>query len=204
MVRNSLNMDIQALLGQTINNNASDLHITPGSVPLLRIHGELVAVGDDKLSPEHTEQMVLSILNDQQKQRFKEKRSIDIAYTYKNSSRFRVNAYFQRAMVTAAFRLLPSEIVSLTDLGLPESIAQLAHIRDGLVLVTGPTGCGKSTTLATLIDIINRTRSCNIITIEDPIEFEHTHKKSIVNQREVYTDVESFSEAMRYIFKGRP
>ena len=197
-------MDIQSLLRQAVERKASDLHITPKSVPLLRIHGELVPISDQKLSAENTRSMVYSLLTDRQKQWFEEKRSIDIAYSLTDTSRFRINAYSQREMITAAFRLLPSKVLSLEELGLPETISRLSHIRDGLVLVTGPTGCGKSTTLATLIDAINSTRSCNIITIEDPIEFEHTHKKSIVNQREVHTDVDSFAEAMRYILREDP
>ena len=197
-------MDIFELLKMTVKKDASDLHLTSDSPPLLRIHGELVPINDKRLSSAETKEMVFEILSSEQKELFEQKHSIDLAYSLKGLGRFRINAYYQKGTVSAAFRRLSDKILSLGELGLPESLHQLCGLRDGLVLVTGPTGCGKSTTLATLIDMINQTRACNIITIEDPIEYLHAHKKSIVNQREIYTDTDSFSEAMRYALREDP
>ncbi len=197
-------MDIFELLRITAKKEASDLHLTPNSPPLLRVHGELLAVEEKKLSSEDTRDIISQILSINQRDMFEKKHSIDLAYSLEGAGRFRVNAYYQKGLVSIAFRNLPDEIYSLTELGLPESLHRLSDLRDGMVLVTGPTGCGKSTTLAALIDMINQKRACHIITIEDPIEYLHTHKKSIVNQRELYTDVDSFSEAMRYALREDP
>jgi len=197
-------MDIFALLRMTVQKEASDLHLTPNSPPLLRIHGELAPIKDKKLSSEDTKAMALRILSPEQKKLFETKHSIDLAYSLEGVGRFRINAYYQKGTVSIAFRRLSDRILSLTELGLPESLHQLSGLRDGMVLVTGPTGCGKTTTLATLIDMINQTRACNIITIEDPIEYLHEHKKSIVNQRELYADINSFAEAMRYALREDP
>ncbi|MCK4519218.1 MAG: type IV pilus twitching motility protein PilT [Candidatus Omnitrophica bacterium] len=197
-------MDIFELLRLTAKEQASDLHLTPNSPPLLRVHGELAAVKDKKLSSENTREMIFQILSSEQREVFEKKRSIDLAYSLEGAGRFRINAYYQRGSISIAFRNLPDKILSLTELGLPESLHQLSNLRDGMVLVTGPTGCGKTTTLASLIDMINQTRSCHIITIEDPIEYLHTHKKGIVNQRELYTDIDSFAEAMRYALREDP
>ncbi|MCL0041036.1 type IV pilus twitching motility protein PilT [Thermodesulfovibrionales bacterium] len=197
-------MNIFKLLRLTVERGASDLHLTPHSPPLLRIHGELFPVEGRKLSSQETAEMIFQLLSPEQKEMFERKRSIDLAHNFKGVGRFRISAYYQKGTVSAAFRSLPAKIRSLTDLGLPESFHQLSNLRDGLVLVTGPTGCGKTTTLATLIDMINQTRACNIITIEDPIEYSHQHKRSIVNQRELYTDTDSFAEAMRYVLREDP
>ena len=197
-------MDIFELLRLTVEKGASDLHLTPHSPPLLRIQGELFPVEGRKLSSQETEGMIFQLLSPEQKEIFKRKRSIDLAHSFESVGRFRINAYYQKGMVSAAFRSLLAKIRSLTELGLPESFHQLSNLRDGLVLVTGPTGCGKTTTLATLIDMINQTRACNIITIEDPIEYLHEHKKGIVNQRELYADTDSFAEAMRYALREDP
>jgi twitching motility protein PilT len=201
---NGLNMDIFELLKITVQRQASDLHLTPNSSPLLRIHGELTPVKGEKLSSEETEKAIFQLLSHEQKEVFKKKHSIDLAYSLESVGRFRINAYYQKGTVSVAFRSLPDRIFSLTELGLPESLHQLSALRDGMVLITGPTGCGKTTTLATLIDMINRTRACNIITIEDPIEYLHNHKKGIVNQRELYVDTDSFAEAMRYALREDP
>ena len=197
-------MDIFELLRLTVQRKASDLHLTPGSSPLLRIHGELVPVKDGRLSSEETKEIIFQLLSLEQKELFNKKHSIDLAYSLEGTGRFRINAYYQRGMVSVAFRNLPDRIFSLTELGLPEGLHQLSGWRDGMVLVTGPTGCGKTTTLTTLIDMINQTRACHIITIEDPIEYLHTHKKGIVNQRELYTDIDSFAGAMRYALREDP
>lgn len=197
-------MDIFGLLKETVKENASDLHLTTGSPPLLRIHGELCPVGDRRVLPGDTKKVISELLSSEQKDLFDKKHSIDLAYTFKELGRFRINAYRQKGTITIAFRRLSDSILSLNSLGLPESLHQLSNLRDGLVLITGPTGSGKSTTLATLIDMINQTKSCNIITIEDPIEYVHEYKKSVINQRELYTDVNSFSEAMRYALREDP
>ncbi len=197
-------MDIRGLLKDTVKENASDLHLTTGSPPLLRIHGELCPVGDKRVLPGDTKKVIFELLSSEQKDLFDKKHSIDLAYTFEGLGRFRINAYRQKGTITIAFRRLSDAILSLDSLGLPESLHRLSDLRDGLVLITGPTGSGKSTTLATLIDMINQTKSCNIITIEDPIEYVHEYKKSVINQRELYTDVNSFSEAMRYALREDP
>ncbi len=197
-------MGIFELLKMTVQKKASDLHIIPNSPPILRIHGELVPLEAGRLSPRETEEMVSQLLSPEQREVFKRKYSIDLAYSFEGVGRFRINAYYQKGTVSIAFRHLPDKIFSLTELGLPESLHQLSGLRDGMVLVTGPTGCGKTTTLATLIDMINQTHACNIITIEDPIEYLHNHKKGIVSQRELYIDTDSFAETMRYALREDP
>jgi twitching motility protein PilT len=197
-------MDIFDLLRITVQKEASDLHLTPNSPPLVRVHGELIPLKEKKLSSCESESMISQLLSPEQKEIFKTKHSIDLAYSLEGIGRFRINAYHQKGMVSVAFRSLSDKILTLTELGLPESLHELSNLRDGMVLVTGPTGCGKSTTLATLIDMINQTRACNIITIEDPIEYLHNHKKGIVNQRELYSDTDSFAGAMRYALREDP
>lgn len=197
-------MNILELMKITAQRDASDLHISEGSPPLLRVDGQLVPASDAVISAQETEQMLFSLLLPEQKEMFRQHRSIDFSHSLDNSTRFRINAYYQKRAVTIAFRRLSDKIRTLAELGLPESLHQLSELRDGLVLVTGPTGCGKSTTLATLIDEINQTRACNIITIEDPIEYIHHHKKSLVNQRELYSDVDSFSQAIRSVLREDP
>ncbi|MCL0096843.1 type IV pilus twitching motility protein PilT [Thermodesulfovibrionales bacterium] len=197
-------MNIFKLLRLAVEKGASDLHLTVNSPPLFRINGDLFPVDGKKLSPQETAEMVLQLLLPWQKEILEKNRSVDFAHSFEDIGRFRINAYYQRGTVSAAFRRLSDRIYSLTELGLPEGLHQLSSLRDGLVLITGPTGCGKSTTLATIIDMINQTRACNIITIEDPIEYSHQHKRSIVNQRELYTDTDSFAEAMRYVLREDP
>ena len=187
---------IDDLLTQMVGWNASDLHLTVGSPPAVRIRGDLQAVeGIEPLDAESTHGLLYRILNTEQQKRLEIARSLDFAHTIPGVARFRANVFFQRESLGAAFRLIPEEIKTLEELGLPESLHELATSPRGLVLVTGPTGSGKSTTLAAMIDEINRTRPDHILTIEDPIEFIHRHKRCIVNQREIGVDAVSFAEA---------
>jgi twitching motility protein PilT len=196
---------IDDLLTQMTALDASDLHITPGVEPVVRIRGDLARLdGFDKLTPDATRELVYRIMTTEQQKVLETRRSVDLAYTLPGVARFRVNVYFQRASVGAAFRMIPTEIKPLEELGLPTQLADLATKPRGLVLVTGPTGSGKSTTLATLIDLINRTRSDHILTIEDPIEFLHWHRKCIVNQREIGPDATSFADALRSALRQDP
>ena len=196
---------IDDLLTQMKTLAASDLHITPGVEPVVRVRGELARVeGFDKLTPDVTRELVYRIMSTEQQKLLETRRNVDLAYTLPGVARFRVNVYFQRASVGAAFRMIPTEIKSLEELGLPLQLADLASKPRGLVLVTGPTGSGKSTTLATLIDQINRTRTQHILTIEDPIEFLHWHRGCIVNQREIGPDATSFADALRAALRQDP
>ena len=200
-------MDITEILRDTVKKGASDLHITVDSPPMLRIHGELSPACEQKLSSEDTERLMMNILSDSQRELFRKERAIDLAYTLNGGdiqARFRVNAYYQKGHVAGAFRRLSNKILSLEELNLPNRLYDLCDIKDGLVLVTGATGSGKSTTLAALIDRINSTRPCHIITIEDPIEYIHRHKKSIVNQRELHSDVLSFVDGLKFALREDP
>jgi twitching motility protein PilT len=188
-----------------MDRRASDLHLTAGAPPMVRIRGRLIPVeGYPTLTPSDTREIVYSILSGSQRQKFENHWQLDFAYQIPGRARFRVNAYFQRAAVGAAFRLIPFEVVPLETLGLPPVVAEFATKPRGLVLVTGPTGSGKSTTLASLIDVINCSREEHIMTIEDPIEFLHQHKKCIVNQRELGSDATSFSEALKAALRQDP
>src|SRR5712691_7647701 len=196
---------IDDLLEQTVALGASDLHLTVGSPPVVRVRGHLQPLeGYDSLGPEDTQQLVYRILSSEQQKRLEIDRQIDLAYDVPGAARFRVNVYFQRESLGGAFRQIPQEIKSLEELGLPASLHELAAKPRGLVLVTGPTGSGKSTTLASLVDEINRSRSQHILTIEDPIEFVHRHKGCIVNQREIGPDATSFGEALRAALRQDP
>jgi len=193
------------LLRALIENKGSDLHITPDSPPRIRVMGELVPLpGYDRLSPSDTKKLIYSILTDSQKKRLEEELELDFSFGIKDLARFRGNAYFQRQTLSAVFRLIPYEIPDFDSLGLPSIIKSFAHKDKGLVLVTGPTGSGKSTTLASLIKIINDTYRYHIITIEDPIEFTYKHNKSLINQREVGTDTKSFARALRAALREDP
>jgi twitching motility protein PilT len=196
---------IDDLLTQMVGWNASDLHLTVGSPPAVRIRGELRPVeGIEPLEAETTHQLLYRILNTEQQKRLEIARSLDFAHTIPGVARFRANAFFQRESLGAAFRLIPEEIKTLEELGLPESLHELATRPRGLVVVTGPTGSGKSTTLAALLDEINRTRADHILTIEDPIEFIHRHKRCLVNQREIGVDARDFAEALRAALRQDP
>jgi twitching motility protein PilT len=196
---------IDDLLEQMVDLNASDLHVTTDSPPVYRIRGEIVRVADlDPFTPDDTRALLYRILSSEQQKVFELKRQLDFAYALPGVARFRVNVYFQREAVGAAFRLIPQDIKSLEELGLPGVLHAFAEKPRGIVLVTGPTGSGKSTTLAAILDEINRTRSEHILTIEDPIEFVHRHKRCIVNQREIGPDAVSFSEALKAALRQDP
>ena len=193
------------LLKQMVEAEASDLHITAGNPPRFRVHGALdPGDGLATLGPGETKQLAYSVLTDSQKHRFEEDLELDFSFGVKGVGRFRGNLFNQRGAVGAVFRLVPWETKSFEDLGLPPVVRGLCDKPRGLILVTGPTGSGKSTTLATMIDLINRTRHEHIITVEDPIEFVHEHKKCLVNQREVGADTSSFARALRAALREDP
>src|SRR5438477_4476146 len=196
--------NLHQLLKAMIEKGASDLHITTGSPPQLRIDGHLVPLKMPPLTPVETKQLCYSILTDAQKHQFEEENELDLSFGVKNLSRFRANIFMQRGAVAGAFRTIPFKILSFEELGLPGIVAELANKPSGLVLVTGPTGSGKSTTLASMIDKINSEQRLHIITIEDPIEYLHPHKMSVVNQREVGTDTEGFKQALKYVLRQDP
>src|SRR6478736_6522 len=196
---------IDELLERMVEANASDLHVTTGTPPAIRVRGEVERLpGFDPLNGEQTQQLLYRILSSEQQKNFELKRQLDFSYSIPGLARFRVNVYFQRESIGAAFRLIPTELKTLEELGIPESLHVLAEKPRGLVLVTGPTGSGKSTTLAAIIDEINRNRSEHILTIEDPIEFLHRHKRCIVNQREIGPDATSFADALRAALRQDP
>jgi twitching motility protein PilT len=196
---------VDDLLEQVVVRSASDLHVTVGSEPVIRVNGRLERLDEfARLSPEDTQRMLYRILSTEQQKHFEVKRQIDISYSIPGLARFRVNVYFQRESLGAAFRLIPAELKTLEQLGLPPVLKDFTTKPRGLVLVTGPTGSGKSTTLAAVIDEINRTRDDHIMTIEDPIEFLHRHKRCIVNQREIGPDATSFAEALRGALRQDP
>src|SRR5438067_6744425 len=196
---------IDTLLERAATESASDLHITAGSAPLLRVRGRLAPIDEfEPFEPEQTRDLLYRVLSTEQQKRLEIDRQIDFSYSVPGVARFRVNVYFQRDSLAAAFRLVPQMIKSAQELGLPEVLLQLAREPRGLVLVTGPTGSGKSTTPATMIDSINESRPLHIVTIEDPIEFLHQHKTSVVNQREVGADAKGFAEALRGALRQDP
>ncbi|HET8892818.1 MAG TPA: type IV pilus twitching motility protein PilT [Gaiellaceae bacterium] len=196
---------IDDLLEQMVGMGASDLHVTVGSPPAFRVRGEIVrADGYEAFNADDTRSLLYRILTSEQQKQFELKRQLDFAYALPGHARFRVNVYYQREAVGAAFRLIPQEIKTLEELGLPPELHLLAEKPRGLVLVTGPTGSGKSTTLAAIIDEINRNRSEHILTVEDPIEFVHRHKRCIVNQREIGPDATSFADALKAALRQDP
>ena len=197
--------DLVAALNGVVTSKGSDLHVSVNAPPSIRVDGGLRALpGVAPWDAEKVNAALLSIMSDDQQATFAEKLELDFAYTLSETSRFRVNIYQQRNVMGAAFRLIPTEIKQLAALGVPEKIAQFAQLPRGLVLVTGPTGSGKSTTLAALIDLVNSTRSDHIVTVEDPIEFMHGNKKSLVNQREVGHDTHSFGNALKHVLRQDP
>ncbi len=195
---------MQQLLKIMIEGSATDLHISAGSPPRMRIDGKLKPLDNPELTPQDTKQMCYSILTDSQRRKFEEDYELDLSFGIKGLCRFRANIFIQRGAVAGAFRAIPYNIQSFQALGLPPVAEELIKKPRGLVLVTGPTGCGKSTTLAAMIDGINSTRPEHIVTIEDPIEYVHPSKVSLVNQREVGADTQSFKNAMKYVLRQDP
>ncbi len=193
------------LLETTIARDASDLHLVVGLPPTLRIDGQLVPlVNKPTLDPDTISKMVSSLLNEEQKNILEKNRELDFSYAYGNKGRFRINAFHEKNSLACALRLIPSKIRTIKELNLPLIIEDFTKHSQGFVLVTGPTGHGKSTTLASLIEKINQERSCHIVTIEDPIEYIHTHKKAIIAQREIHTDTHSFARALRSVLREDP
>ncbi|HEY3489714.1 MAG TPA: type IV pilus twitching motility protein PilT [Candidatus Deferrimicrobiaceae bacterium] len=195
---------MQDLLTQMYEKGASDLHITTGVSPTIRVDGRLLPTSTETLGPADTKRLCYSILTEVQKQRFEEEWELDLSFGIKGLSRFRANVYMQRGAVAGAFRTIPFRVRPFEELGLPPALKELCKKPRGLVLVTGPTGSGKSTTLAAMIDKINNERQEHIVTIEDPIEYLHPHKHCLVNQREVNADTQSFKKALKYILRQDP
>lgn len=197
--------DLLHCLQEVLLAGASDLHVSVGTPPLLRIDGSLIPVHEQPIwHRERTATALYSLLNPTQRATFDDKLELDFAFTLSANARFRVNYYQQRGAIGAAFRIIPTEIKQLGQLGVPEQVGEFGKLPRGLVLVTGPTGSGKSTTLAALVDLVNRTRADHIVTVEDPIEFLHTNKKSLVNQREVGADTHSFGNALKHVLRQDP
>ncbi|MCX7959194.1 MAG: PilT/PilU family type 4a pilus ATPase, partial [Deltaproteobacteria bacterium] len=196
--------NLHQLLKALIEKGASDMHITTGSPPQLRIDGKLVPLKLPPLTPAETKELCYSVLTDAQKRRFEEENELDLSFGIKGLSRFRANIFMQRGAVSGAFRVIPFKIMTFQELGLPPVVVDLTRKPRGLILVTGPTGSGKTTTLASVIDRINTERHEHIVTIEDPIEYLHPHKNCIVNQREVGSDTASFKKALKYILRQDP
>ncbi|HEX4011709.1 MAG TPA: type IV pilus twitching motility protein PilT [Solirubrobacteraceae bacterium] len=197
--------DFADIVLAALERRASDIHLTAGAPPTIRVRGRLHPLeGLPPLSVQDTREIVYSIMSDTQRQQFENNRQVDFSYSVPRTARMRVNAYLQRGAVSAALRVIPSDIKSLEQLGMPQIVHELAGLPRGIVLVTGPTGSGKSTTLAAMIDEINNTREDHILTIEDPIEFLHSHKRCLVNQRELGSDAVSFSEGLRAALREDP
>jgi twitching motility protein PilT len=195
---------IDEILNQMMEREASDLHLTSGSAPYLRVHGEMVKLNYKDLTPEVCQALLFEILSPPQRENFLETWDLDCSYSLKGVGRFRVNVFRQRQGVGAVFRRIPESIKTIQELGMPSNIANLLDVSEGLILVTGPTGSGKSTTLASLIHTINTDRRAHIITIEDPIEFVHYNKNSLINQREVSSHTKSFHQALRAALREDP
>jgi twitching motility protein PilT len=200
-----MEFDFADLLMEVISRRASDLHLTAGAAPSVRVRGRLTPMdGYPRLTPTDTREVVYSILTNDQRQRLETDWQLDFAYSIPGIARFRVNAYFQRSAIGAAFRAIPADIVDIDTLGLPAAVHEFTRKPRGFILVTGPTGSGKSTSLAAMIDSINRSREEHIMTVEDPIEFLHSHKKCLVNQREIGADAQSFAMALKSALRQDP
>ncbi|MCA9583932.1 MAG: type IV pilus twitching motility protein PilT [Myxococcales bacterium] len=199
-----LRVSLHQLLRAMVEKGASDMHITAGAPPLLRIDGEIIPLKVPPLTPVETKQLCYSILTEEQKVAFERDNELDLSFGVKNLSRFRANIFLQRGATAAAIRTIPFKVLSFEELGLPPVIAEVANKPSGLVLVTGPTGSGKSTTLASIIDKINSEQRVHILTIEDPIEYLHPHKMAVVNQRELGSDTKSIKGALKYVLRQDP
>lgn len=197
-------LDLNDLLAELVERGGSDLHITVGMPPVLRINGKLVQTDGPRLTPGDTKELVYAILKQDQREKLEREWELDFAHALPGVARFRVNAYYQRDSLGAAFRHIPVQIDTFEELGLPRILGDFCHKPRGFVLVTGPTGSGKSTTLASMVDFINRSQEVHIITIEDPIEYLHQHRKAVIDQREVGTDTHSFSTALKYVLRQDP
>lgn len=198
-------MEIREILEIAKSMEASDIHLIVGKAPIFRVHGEIVELQNgERMMPEDAQRLIYTILNDAQQKAFEEKKELDFSFGINTLGRYRANIHMQRGTVAAAIRTITTDIPDLSSLGLPKTVEQFANVNNGLVLVTGPTGSGKSTTLAAIIDRINTNTAQHIITVEDPIEYLHRHKKSVVEQREIKTDTESFSSALKYAMRQDP
>ena len=199
-------LTMEKLLAEATNRNASDLHVSVGYPPIIRVDGELVSLEENVLNPEDVEELIFSVLTDERKELLEVNREIDFAYSYEGSknARFRVNAYYAMKNLAAAFRLIPTRIKTIEELMLPQMYHQFAKLKQGLILVTGPTGHGKSTTLAAILEDINRTRFCHVVTIEDPIEYVFDGKKALIDQREMNDDTHSWKIALRSVMRQDP
>jgi len=195
---------LRELLEQMVKMDASDLHLTVGAPPVVRVDGKLQRLNFDFLTGEQTKKLSYSMLNEKQKLKFEQNSELDFSFGIEKMSRFRCNLFMQRGNVAVALRQIPYEIRSFEELGLPKVVTDFAKLPRGLVLVTGPTGSGKSTTLASIIDKINRERPVHIITVEDPIEYLHRHQTALINQREVHSDTNSFAAALKYALREDP
>jgi twitching motility protein PilT len=199
-----MSASLHQLLKTMVEKGGTDLHVTTNSPPIIRIDGLLVPLNNPSLTAVDTKKLAYSILTDAQKHRFEENLELDLSFGIKSLARFRANIFVQRGAVAAAFRRIPYEILGFRELGLPPSVEALCNKPRGLVLVTGPTGSGKSTTLAAMLDKVNRERPLHIVTIEDPVEYLHSHKKAMVNQRELHSDTHSFPNALRSVLREDP
>jgi twitching motility protein PilT len=197
-------VELPELFDIVAQTSASDLLLTVGVPPMIRVHGELRATNYPKLTPEENKRLIFSLLNENQRLMIEENRDLDFSLGFGGVNRFRVNVYYQKGSLAAAFRAIPSQIPKLKELGLPAVVYDLSMIPQGLILVTGPTGHGKSTTLASMIDLINTNKRCHIISVEDPIEYVHFHKNSVVDQRELGEDTLSFATALKYALRQDP
>lgn len=195
---------IDKLLQEMVEKNASDLHIVDGCPPAVRIDGEIINLDYEPLTPKDTQALIYSLLTEKQKAQFEAASELDLGFGMRGVGRIRMNVYRQRGAVCAALRSIPYNFMSFDELGLPPVIWQIVKMNSGLILVTGPTGCGKSTTLASIINYLNENRTSHIVTIEDPIEYVHPHKKCVVSQREVGSDTETFAASLKHVMRQDP